>query len=89
MMTVDFCIEQATIDGVINDVVLRALLVAREDNVCDYLRLAAAQFGMFPELVAEIIAGIGIGTPLSAEERQIVRNNFIEKMRTIAEGQGD
>jgi hypothetical protein len=39
--------------------------------------------------VAEIIADVGIGTPLSAEERQIVRANFIAKMQEITGRQGE
>jgi hypothetical protein len=87
MMTVTYCIEQATSDGVVNPDVLRALLVAREDNMADHLRLAGAQFGLIPELVAAVIADLGLGTPLSDEERIIIRNNFINKMREITEGE--
>jgi hypothetical protein len=88
MMTVDYCLEQATQDGVVNPDVLRALLVAREDNMADHLRLAGAQFGMFPEIVAAVIADLGLGTPLADEQKAVIRQNFINKMRELTEGQG-
>jgi hypothetical protein len=87
MMTLAYCLEQATQDGVVNPDVLRALLVAREDNMADHLRLAGAQFGLFPELVAAVIADLGLGTLPTDEERIIIRNNFIAKMRELSEGQ--
>lgn len=86
MMTVAYCIEQATQDGVVNTDVLRALLVAREDTMADYLRLAGAQFGLIPELVAAVISDLGLGTPLSDEEKAIIRQNFVNKMRELSEG---
>lgn len=86
-MTVAYCIEQATTDGVVNPDVLRALLVAREDNMADHLRLAGLQFGLIPELVAAVIADLGLGTPLSDDEKAIIRNNFQEVMRRIAAGE--
>lgn len=88
MMTLDYCIEQATQDGVVNIDVLRALLVAREDNMADHLRLAGAQFGMIPELVAAVVADLGLGTIPSEEEKAIIRQNFVNKMRELTEGQG-
>jgi hypothetical protein len=87
MMTLAYCIEQATQDGVVNTDVLKALLLAREDNMADHLRLAGAQFGLFPELVAAVIADLGLGTLPTDEERIIIRNNFIAKMRELSEGQ--
>jgi hypothetical protein len=87
MMTLAYCIEQATTDGVVNIEVLKALLLAREDNMADHLRLAGAQFGLFPELVAAVIADLGLGTLPTDEERIIIRNNFIAKMRELSEGQ--
>jgi hypothetical protein len=87
MMTLAYCIEQATTDGVVNIEVLKALLLAREDNMADHLRLAGAQFGLFPELVAAVIADLGLGTLPTDEERVIIRNNFIAKMRELTEGE--
>lgn len=87
MMTLDYCIEQATTDGVINPDVLRAMLRTREDLMADHLRLAAQQFGLMPQIVAEVVAQLGLGTPLSAEERALVQQNFIALMEQIAEAQ--
>lgn len=89
MMTLEYCLQQATTDGNVNPDVLRALLVAREDNMADMLRLAGQQFGLFPELVAEVVAELGMGSQPTPEERQIIRNNFVEKMRELSQGQGE
>lgn len=89
MMTIDYCITQATNKkGHVKPDVLRALLTAREDSMADTLRLAGAQFGLIPELVAEVVAELGMGTEPTAEERQIIRNNFIQKMQELQQGGG-
>lgn len=55
---------------------LTTALLAREDEVADRLRLIGAQFGMFPQIVAEALAEVGLGTPLSPEERALVHSQF-------------
>lgn len=91
MMTVAYCVNSATDEeGHVNPETLMALLIAREDNMADHLRLAGAQFGLLPWIVAEVVAELGLGTPLSDEERQMVRQNFVngmEELRRQAEGQ--
>lgn len=70
---------------------LRRLLLAREDNIADVLRLAGHQFGAMPGFVAEVIALSGLGTPPSEAEREAIHDGFhrdYEEMRRIIEGGG-
>lgn len=69
-------------------VALRNLLLLREDNMADHFRLAAQQFGMYPEIVAEVVAAAGLGTPVSEEARRLIHANFIMLMRRLQSGQG-
>jgi hypothetical protein len=65
---------------------LRTLLLAREDEMATQARLYGQQFGMFPGIVAEVIAQIGLGTPPTTEERLIIHNNFhaaVEQIRRM------
>lgn len=67
---------------------LRDLLLVREDGIADHFRLAAQQFGMYPEIVAAVITDAGLGTPRTDEERLLIRNNFIALMRRLQAEQG-
>jgi len=63
---------------------LKQALMDREDNIADMLRLAGAQYGTFPQIVAEVLCQAGLGTPPSAEERLMIHNQFhavIEELR--------
>lgn len=75
----------ARVDGLTDEqrVTLRTLLLVREDGMADHFRLAAQQFGMFPFIVAEVIASAGLGTPHTEQERLLIRNNFIEGMNEL------
>lgn len=63
--------------------VLVASLVERENQVADALRSAGMQFGLYPEIVAEVLAEVGVGTPLSADERLYIRGQFIALMERL------
>lgn len=67
---------------------LIAQLIAREEAICDVLRLAGAQFGLFPQIVAEVLAEVGMGEPISAEQREMVRANFSTLMEHLREEHG-
>lgn len=58
-------------------------LVDREESAADHLRLAAIQFGLFPEIVAEVLAEAGLGAPLTAEHRALIRSNFVALMERL------
>lgn len=62
---------------------LTRALHAREDAMAGIFFLAAQQFGMFPQIVAEVIAEAGLGTPPSEAEREIIRQNFTNLMEEV------
>lgn len=62
---------------------LIAALVAREDNMADLLRMAGVQFGLYAEIVSEVLAQIGLGTAPTEEERAFIRQQFINLMNRL------
>lgn len=66
-------------------------LLSREDAICEVLHLAGLQFGLFPQIVAEVLAEVGLGTPKSNEEREMIRRSFatlMEELRRAQSGEG-
>jgi hypothetical protein len=66
---------------------LQAVLMRREDEIAETLRVAGAQFGLFPEIVAEVLTEIGIGTPPDDTTREFIKQNFIARMQWIQQQQ--
>lgn len=66
---------------------LHAELVAREAALCDMLRMAGAQFNLFPQVVAEVLAEVGLGAPMSADERELIRTQFTGLMEQLRRDQ--
>lgn len=66
---------------------LAALFEAREDAALDYMRLAGAQFGMYPFIVAKVLAQTGLGTPLSDQEQQAIHDAYVAGMNALVEAQ--
>lgn len=64
---------------------LEAALVAREDGIADVLRLAGQQFGLMPEIVAEVLAEVGLGTPPDEVTRDLIRTNYVALMERLQE----
>lgn len=62
-------------------------LQAREDAIADVLRLAGQQFGMYPQIVAEVIASAELGTTPPEAERTMIRAQFSALMESIARAQ--
>jgi|SRR5262245_21234074 len=62
---------------------LQAALTAREDAMADVLRLAGVQYGLFPQIVAEVLAEVGLGTPLDDTARDHVRANYVALMQQL------
>ena len=62
-------------------------LVQREDAIVELLHLAGAQFGLFPQIVAEVLAQVGLGTPKTDAEREMIRRQFVELMEQIQRAQ--
>lgn len=87
--------ELVTLDTVINtqlrdlDAESRASLVttlqAREDLMADMMRETAARFGMYPEIVAEALAEIGVGSPIDQAQRDYIRTQFVALMERLQE----
>jgi hypothetical protein len=61
------------------DEVIR-LLVQREDMMADNLRLAATQLGTFPELVAKVLADVGLGTPVDDTTKTMLDQQFVARI---------
>lgn len=70
-------------DGKVYPSRMERQLIDRENNMADMLRLAGQQFGLYPEIVAEVLASVGMGTQPSPEERQLIRNNFVALMERL------
>lgn len=66
-----------------------AACTAREDEIADQLRMAGTQFGLFPEIVAEVLADIGLGTPPTPEARAMIHANYHALMERLASEQTD
>lgn len=66
---------------------VEAALVNREDAMAEVMHLAGAQFGLFPQIVAEVLAEVGLGTPRSDEEREMIRRSFNELMENLRRAQ--
>lgn len=66
---------------------LVAALYAREDSMADLLRLAGQQFGMYPQIVSEVLAQVGLGTPVDHDTRQFIRAQFVALMQQLREQQ--
>ena len=85
MLSLDYILEHSVVDGEFKPDALRAMLVTREDLMADHLRLAAQQFGLMPQIVAEVVAQLGLGTQPTEEERALIHQNFVALMEQIAE----
>jgi len=68
--------------------VLKSVLVAREDMIVDALNMAGAQFGLFPQIVALVLADVGLGTPVTTEQHEFLRRQFSTLMQQLHEQYG-
>lgn len=67
-------------------------LLERERSIGDMLRMAGMQFGLFPQIVAEVLAEVELGGPLPEDQRLMIRQQFLalmEEVRRAQEGGGD
>jgi hypothetical protein len=62
-------------------------LVNREDAMAEVMFLAGMQFGLFPQIVAEVLAEVGLGTPKSDNERRMIRQSFTNLMEALRRAQ--
>ena len=62
-------------------------LTEREAAMADFLRQAGMQFGLFPQIVAEVLAECELGGRVEAEQRALIRQQFAALMEQIAAAQ--
>lgn len=62
-------------------------LVDREQALADVLRMAGQQFGMYPQIVAEVLAEVEMGEPISVDQRAMIKAQFVVLMDQIAAAQ--
>ncbi len=74
----------------LSDTDARALtqaLVDREQAMVDVLHQAGMQFGLFPQIVAEVLAQVEMGEPIPTEQRALIHSQFHLLMEQIAMAQ--
>jgi hypothetical protein len=64
------------------------LLIRREDMIADNLRLAATQLGTFPELVAKVMADVGLGTPVDDDTKVMLDQQFVARIVWLQQQMG-
>lgn len=70
--------------------VLVAALRQREDAIAFSLREYGSAFGLYPQIIDEVLAnGIVLGTPLPVEARQSIHSNFQSFMEELRRQQGE
>jgi hypothetical protein len=87
MQSIADVVTQAHAEEVPPDV-LTARLIAREDEFALAFHMAGAQFGMFPEIIAEVFAELHFGSPITQEQRAMVHNQFVALMNRLAAEHG-
>jgi len=63
-------------------------LVGREQAMSDMFRLAGAQFGLYPQIVAEVLAEAQMGEPIEAAQREMIRAQFVALMEELQRQHG-
>ena len=66
-------------------------LVDREEAMADTLRQAGMQFGLFPQIVAEVLAQVEMGEPIPTTQRALIHSQFhvlMEQIATAQRGEG-
>ena len=63
-------------------------LVERENVMADMFRMAGMQFGLYPQIVAEVFAEVGIGTPVDETQRLMIRAQFTALMEELQRQHG-
>ena len=58
-------------------------LTEREQAIADMLRMAGQQFGLYPQIVAEVLAEVELGGPTPEPQRTMIRTQFNELMDAI------
>lgn len=83
----DIVMHHYTEHGDASPEVLIGLLVAREQAMAELLRMAGMQFGMYPQIVAEVLAEVEMGEPLDPPERAFIKAQFQALMEELTRQQ--
>jgi hypothetical protein len=65
---------------------LAEALVEREEQIADILRIVGVQWGVLPPIMAEVFAQIGLGRPISTEQRALIHSQFHRAVEAIQRG---
>jgi hypothetical protein len=68
---------------------LESALLAREDAIADVLRLAGIQFGLYPQIVAKVLADAGLGTVPDPEVKTMIDQQYVALMESLAQAHRD
>lgn len=63
-------------------------LIQRENTMADMFRMAGMQFGLYPQIVAEVFAEVGIGTPVDESARTFIRQQYVALMEELQRQHG-
>lgn len=74
-------------DGAPPEVLIQAL-VQREEAMADMLRMAGVQFGLYPQIVAEVLAQVEMGVPIEVQQREFIRAQFVALMEELQRQHG-
>jgi hypothetical protein len=58
-------------------------LVNREEGMAEALRMAGMQFGLYPQIVSEVLAQVEMGRPIEAVQREFIRVQYVGLMEEL------
>lgn len=67
---------------------LQAVLVTRENQIADFLRLAGVKFNLFPQVVSKVLMDVGIGEPVTDEQRRYIDGQFADLLQHLRDEHG-
>jgi hypothetical protein len=63
-------------------------LVEREEGLADMLRMAGIQFGLYPQIVSEVLASVEMGAPMESPQRDLIHAQFVALMEELQRQHG-
>lgn len=58
-------------------------LVVREEALADVMRVAGQNFGLYPQIVTEVLAELEFGRPIDPAEREFIKMQFTDLMAQL------
>jgi len=68
---------------------LVSALINREEALADTMRMAGVQFGLYPQIVAEVLAELQFGAPITDAQRTLIKAQFVQLMNELAAQAGE